>query len=258
MRVSTIELVIWTAGFATNFLLLIVLMIRRSYRVQPWFSCWIAFGCANTAVLYWVSQRSDRPHLYFDIYWLGAAIDLVLQCIVLIELARSVLRREGKWVEEIGKQFWLAALTALVIAIALSARMHPATTSPVDELFARANLFMTVLFCFVFTSVMVFSHRCGLAWGNRAARVGYGLMFWTILSFLTDTLHTYWRTAPYFDCLENARSIFYLAVLTYWIFIHWAEVPSMDRQLPSPAFVSTQSIHPLENARHPVPTCGAE
>lgn len=227
MRFSTFDLTLWAAGFFLNGLLLGVLLLKRRAPKEPWFTAWIALGCVSTAILFF-AYRSEIGQVYFVLYWFNVLLDLMLQLGVIAEIARSVLCRNDSWVENARDTFTRLCLASVVVATLATVLTTPAVDSFADGIFARSNLFMTVLFCFMFGSVMAVSNQLGLAWNNRATRVGAGLAVWNLASFLTDTLHAYWRTMSYFNHLEHARTITFQLVSVYWIALHLAPEPDAD------------------------------
>jgi hypothetical protein len=44
---------------------------------------------------------------------------------------------------------------------------------------------------------------------------------WTLVAFVTDTLHAYWRTLGHFTLLENIRIVFFQGALIYWAIAFW-------------------------------------
>ena len=52
-------------------------------------------------------------------------------------------------------------------------------------------------------------------------RESYGLVMWTLVAFVTDTLHAYWRTLGHFTLLEHVRIVFFQGALIYWTIAFW-------------------------------------
>ena len=209
------EIVFWGIGFVLSASLFVMLASQRRDS-EKWFTAWIGFGCANSAALFLVSRLSV-PHLYFLVYWIDAFLDLLLQLGVVYEVARAVLTRKGQWVAKSGDRLGVYFCVGVVASVVVSFTISPAAGTVVDVVFARANLFMTVLFCSTFGTVVLLSMRCGVGWRGRPAKLVYGLVVWNLVSFCTDTLHTYWSTIAYFTKLEYIRDASFIVVLIYWI-----------------------------------------
>ena len=220
MNLSWTSKVLWAAGFLWNAALFFVLLYKRRFRLVPWFTGWIAFGLTYTFSLFSV-YRLGSKQVYAAIYWSGAFIDLLLQVAIILEIARSALRRSGRWVEGARLRLLLTGGVAPLVAFAMAWFMTPAAQSSLDAWDARANLFITLLICLLFSAVIAASQQLGLSWRDYAMREGYGLTLWTLASFLTDTLHAYWRTMGYFSALEYIRIAVFQLVSIYWTVAFW-------------------------------------
>jgi hypothetical protein len=220
VNLSLTAMVLWAAGFVLNAALLFVLLYKRRYRTVPCFTAWIAFGCLFTITLFW-GYRSGSKHLYKVLYWSGAFPDLLLQIAVVLEIARTVLRRSGRWVEGARRPLLFMGSMAPLIALGMACFMRPAAQTALDGLGARSDLFATILICLLLTTVMVASQQLGLGWRSHIMRESYGLAVWIIVSFVTDTLHAYWRTLGHFTVLENIRIVFFQGALVYWAIAFW-------------------------------------
>lgn len=223
-------MVLWAAGFVLNTALLFVLLYKRRYRTVPWFTAWIGFGCLYTITLFWGYRLGSR-HLYAVLYWSGAFLDLLFQVAVVLEIAGSVLRRSGRWVEGARRRLIAIASIAPLIAFGMAWFMTPAAETRLDAFEARGSLFTTILICLLFTAVMRVSQQLGLGWRSHIMRESYGLVLWTLVAFMTDTLHAYWRTLGRFTLLENIRIVFFQIALLYWAIAFWR--PEADTMIPS-------------------------
>ena len=119
MKFSLLATVIWAAGFVLNAALLLVLLCKRRYRAVPWFSGWIGFGCLYTITLF-IAYRIGSKHLYAVLYWSGAFIDLLFQVAVVLEIARNVLQRSGRWVEGARLRLILMGAIAPVVGLGMA------------------------------------------------------------------------------------------------------------------------------------------
>ncbi len=232
MKVSFVAALLWTASFALEAALLFVLFYRQRRRAVPWFTVWISFQMISSLTCFAMLHLGTRE-LYRDVYWSCAFIEFALQIAVILEIAASVLRRSGRWVDGARTRFAVGATVASTAALAMAWFMTPATETALDAWDARVSLFTTLFVCLLFTSIMAASQQLGLAWRSHVMREGYGMMIWVLVAFITDTLHAYWRTAESFTALEQGFMVFFLGSLSYWIIAFWlpekvTEVPSSD------------------------------
>lgn len=224
MNFSITAIVLWAAGLFGNATLLFVLVARKRFKVVPWFTTWVVFNITYTLALYGAYRLGTR-HLYVVLYWSGAFLDLLLQLSVVLEIAGYVFRRGGSWVGNAKARLMWAAIVAGAAGVVMGSIMTPVATSRLDALESRLDLGATVLIAVLFTSIMVVSHQLGVSWRSIVLREGYGVAAWSMVSFFTDTLHAYWRTAEHFRSLENIRISAYLAALGYWCLVFWIPEP---------------------------------
>lgn len=220
MQLSLTAVLMWAAGFLGNLLLLVVLFLRRKAGVVPWFAAWVVFNLLYTLVLFSAYRMGSR-HLYIELYWSGAFLDLLLQISLVLEIAAIVFTRHGKWLYGSRRAVLLAGTSAAFAALLMGWAMTPAASSRLEGLEARLDLASTVLITVFFTSIMVLSHRLGMSWRTLVLREGYGVAFWSLFSFFADTLHAYWRTAGHFVLLERLRIFAYLGAVAYWCIVFW-------------------------------------
>ena len=224
MKLSIMAMVLWAAGSALNAALVVVLFYKGRWRAFPCFTAWMSFGLLYAAVCF-VVYRVGSKETYRLVYWLGALCDFLLQIGVVWEIGRHVLAQDGRWVEGSRKRLFAFAVIAPVIAGVMAGFMKPAATSALNAWAARASLFSTILICFLFTSVVMTSQELGLGWRSHVVRESYGLFVWTLVAFVTDTLHAYWRTMHHFDALENMRIAAFQGCLVYWCVAFWFSEP---------------------------------
>lgn len=216
MTFPMLENVLWLTGFVLNTALFTCLQLRLPKGQCSWFKSWIGLNVLETSILFGI-YKLNNPTLYAKVFWTGAFLDCAAQAAVLVELARSVLTRKRRWVGRTKHVVATITVSSLLFSGVTAWTVQPAALTQLDSLFARSNLFLTSLVCMTFTGIVFSSRRYGLSWSTRAEHIGSGLGFWTAVSFVSDILHAYWRTMPYFDILETVRTISFQLVLVYWI-----------------------------------------
>lgn len=220
VNLTLMATVLWAAGFVLNAALVLVLVYKRRYKVLPWFTGFIAAGCVYTAALF-LGYRYGSKHVYAGLYWTCDFIDLLLQVAVVLEIARTILQRSGNWVEGAKLRLALMGVSAPVIAGTMALLMKPVAETRVDGIYARADLFTTILVFLLFLAVVVAAQQLGTGWRSYAMRVSYGLVTWVSVGFLTDTLHAYWRTLGHFSLLENIHIVAFQLVTVLWCIAFW-------------------------------------
>ncbi|MGI4758233.1 MAG: hypothetical protein ACRYGF_15470 [Janthinobacterium lividum] len=220
MNLSLVAIALWAAGSLLNVTLVFVLLYKRRYRVVPWFTTWMSYELLYALACFSVYRLGSKAS-YRLVYWIGALIDFFLQIAVVGEIARCVLKRGGHWVEGARVAVMPFVIAGPVVAAMFAGLMTPAARNTLNALAARASLFSTVLICFLFVAVIRASQRLGLDWRSHVARESLGLTVWTLVAFITDTLHAYWRTMSHFQDLENLRIFVFQGALLFWCVAFW-------------------------------------
>lgn len=216
--------VLWAVDFGLNLVLVFVLFYKRRYRTVPWFTAWITVEAVYTAALFLIFRLSSHA-VYAVAYWTADFLDVALQLAVIWEIARYVLRRFGSWVEGARLRLGLMAAVALTVAGMMAWKMTPAAETRLDSIAARSSLFTTIVVCLLLTAVILLSQRLGLALRSHVMRESYGFILWSLVAFVTDSLHAYWRTMGHFTLLENTRIGVFQASLIYWCVVFWRPEP---------------------------------
>ncbi len=226
MSLSLGATVLWAVDFFLNAVLVFVLFYKRRYRTVPWFTAWMTTEIVASIVMF-VVARLGSSHAYAVLYWSADFLDVLLQIAVVLEIARAVLKRSGRWVEGSRLSLSLMAATAPIIALLMAWFMHPAARTALDSFAARSSLFTTILVCLLFTAVVVASQQLGLGTRTHVMRESYGFIVWNVVAFVTDSLHAYWGTLGHFTLLENIRIGVFQAILIYWAVVFWRPEPAM-------------------------------
>jgi hypothetical protein len=224
VKLSLLEIALWAANSVLDVLLLVVLTWKGRWRVVPWFTAWIAYALLY-ALACFLDYRLGSKESYRVVYWIGAFGDFVLQIAVVAEIARSALKRGDGWVEGARAAILPFAVIGILLAAGLATWITPAASTLLDRLSARASLFSTVLVCSLFVAVVRATQNLGLDWRSFIARESFGLTVWTVVAFVTDSLHAYWRTAGHFGALENVKDAAYQGVLLFWCVAFWLPEP---------------------------------
>ena len=225
--------VLWVFGFLLNLVLVFVLFYKRRGRAVPWFTVWIVVDAIDTIALFLVYRFGSR-HSYAVLYWTADFLDVLLQIAVVLEIARYVLKRSGRWVEGSRLRLVLMGTSAPLVALAMAWLMKPAAETRLDAFAARSSLFTTILVCLLFTAVLLVSQQLGLGLRSHVMRESYGFIVWTLVAFVTDTLHAYWATMGHFTLLEDVRIVVFQGTLLYWAVAFWLPEPAVEK-LPIPA-----------------------
>jgi hypothetical protein len=231
MNLTTLDNILWAAGFIVNAALLLVLIWKERWREFPVFTSWMAFDVLLTIALFGI-YREGLSRLYGEVYWLSAIVDFLLQIGVVLEMARIVLRPTGTWLRDARTRFLLIGSLGALLAAAVAFAIQPATPTSLDAWEVRGNLFTSMIVCELFLAMMMSANRLGLHWGNHVMGLSRGLTVWAMVAFSVDALHGVFGATGTFNMLERVRSIVWIGAVGYWAVVFWR--PQTERLPLSP------------------------
>lgn len=220
MTLSTLDTVLWVAGFVGQATLLFVLLLRSRWRPVPVFTGFVGFSALRTASLFLINRYGTR-HGYFLAYWITGFADYGFQIALILEIALDVLRPGGRWILEARRAFLLWGVAGLLLAVALSLYMGPPESKGLDLWDARITVFTSLLTCGLFLAMATAANRLRLGHRGFALAIGQGLTAWAFIALLEDFGHVALGWNRQFIVLVHVRMLVYIAVLLYWIVTFW-------------------------------------
>jgi hypothetical protein len=218
---KSLDNILWGAGFAGHFVLLVVLVIRRRVREFPVFTSFIAYVTLRTMVLFLIS-RHGSVHAYKLGYWILSPGDYAFQIAIIFEMARNVLRPTGNWVQDARMGFLLWSAVGTLIAVGLSLAIAPPETKGLDLWTARATIFTSLLTCATFLAMSVAANRLGLLWQSHVMALGQGLTVWALFALFGDLVHLALGWRHDFVLFDHVTMFVYLGAVLFWIVAFWS------------------------------------
>jgi hypothetical protein len=220
MNVTTLDNVLWAAGFIGHVALLFVLVLRARWRTFPIFSSMIAYQAMVTIVLFLI-YRYGTHHGYSVAYWTAAIGDFGFQIAIIFEIARQVLRPTGTWVTDARKSFLLWSGLGVLVAAGISLSAKPAASSTLSILEVRSILFTSFLTCEVFLAMIMAANRLGLRWRSHVMALAQGLTAWALVALASSAAHIALGWNRDFVVLDHIRMFCYLGALVFWMVMFW-------------------------------------
>ena len=231
MKLASLDNVLWAAALAGNAALLTILLVRRLWRLFPFFTGLIAFSIARTVLLFLISS-SHSGWAYFRTYYALLLVDYILQVALIFEIARTVLRPTGTWVRDARRGFLLWASVGALLAAGIALTVSPPGMSGFDLWDARSLVFTALLTCEMFLAMSTAANRLGLPWRSHVMAVGQGLTVWAAIALLSDLGHVVFGWNRTFATFDYVLEFAYLGVLAFWAVSLWQ--PQRAREPLSP------------------------
>lgn len=220
MKFTRLEEAFWILGFAGHLLLLLILLVRRRWCHFPTFTWLIGYQLVISVILF-LAFKYGTPHVYFVGYWLCAAGDFGLQLALVIEIAGSICRMNGAWVQTSKKGLWIWTGSGIAVAVGVCLTIAPPSIYGVDLWDLRASLFSSLLTCQLVLAVSTTANRLRLQRSSQVIALGQGLALWAAIAVVGDALKvaTGWRHE--FAIFDQIRMCVYVFDLGFWALAFW-------------------------------------
>jgi len=233
MHLTGLDFLFWAVGFGEYTTLLLVLLIRRRFRMFPIFTAFIFSNLVRTIALYFVSIYGTKAS-YFYSFWSLGILDTFLQLSVVYEMYSHTFRPLGAWARDVRGAFvWLVAIS-IPVAVALSWLAAPHARLWMQVVVIRGNLFSSACMSEFFVGMVVLAVKAGLPWKTHVARISQGLGVYSIIDVLIEAAHSYFgvgRNTQTYTALSHIRIAAYLSCVAYWIVMLWRNAPE-SKKLP--------------------------
>lgn len=201
-------------------LVLVLLVRRKVWRTLPFFCMYIAWALASDVTSSLILTRWTEGSEIFHRYYLAElTLDSLLQFLVLVELAWSILRPVRKSLPRS-----TVYLIALMIAIAggviwpLAGKTVPPNFGPNSTLLFHLQGTFSILRVVFFLVLSACSQLLSIGWRDRELQVATGLGFYSIVSLITSVMHTHAANTDLYHVLDQTQAASYLCTLSYWVF----------------------------------------
>ncbi|MGO9338352.1 MAG: hypothetical protein ACLPY1_12675 [Terracidiphilus sp.] len=275
--------ILWTLTFASQLVLLVVLLGRDRAKRFPWFTTAISLTALRILALKLLSGR--MPTLTLDaIFIVMADLSAIVAVLVVVEMGRRAFA-------PVRRMTWLAGalgilLPALVVLVAwgpwpplqsLAAGSYLANLRLMQLGAQKLDMLVDLLTVELGLLVVLLGRRYGAGWRSHTQRIVIGLStasctqlavqaIWQFIA-RSATPHSqaeYDRIMGLRDKMFNANGAIYIAIVIWWIACLWMDEPGANAAdpphglSPKPEYVLTEDAEAAEQAANaePVDTPG--
>ena len=227
----------WLVGPALQIALL-ALMVRRSLHTSfPRFFSYILFQTVKSGILFVVFRYYQDS--YFDAYWTGSAISVVLAVTVMDELLHNIFEEYGG-IQNLGAIIfrWACALLMLLATVGAVTRQETGVDRIVDAVltFDRS---LRLMECGLFVLLMLLCRSLRNCWRQRAFGIALGFgIFASVEVILVSVVMKYGHGAE--DLVSIIKSLAYNAVTVLWILYARQRPQELPVESATPEFALSQ------------------
>jgi hypothetical protein len=257
---------LWTFTFASQLILLVVLLGRERIRRFPWFTAAIVLFALRLMAEVLLSGRMP-PLILQETFLVLGALTAIVGLLVLVELARRAFAGARR-------SLWIAnAVGVLIVAVAALVLWGPwpaAKDLALDTLRGKllliqlaaqkGDMLVQLLTIEVGLLVVLFGRRFKAGWRTHPQMIAIGLstiaaawlaiiVSWQIV-MRTAHPHSqveYNRIVDLGGKLMNANKVVYLAAVIWWIMWLWLDEPGTAKTPPAEAVPELAESSPAES-----------
>jgi hypothetical protein len=194
---------------------LVIFMIRRRLRtVFPRFFSYIVFQIAKSAILFLIYRY--RYENYFDAYWTGNAISVLLAVLVMDEILHNLLKRYGGIQTLTVLIFrWACGLLLLLAIVTALSSQQTSTDRVVSAVLAfdRSVRLMQCGLCILLLFLCRFLRNC---WRQHVFGIALGFGVFATIELMLVSILMHFGEGPV-AIVSLAKSAAYNAVTFLWI-----------------------------------------
>jgi hypothetical protein len=204
----------WVAGPALEIALLAGMVHRKLHRVFPRFFSYIIFQILKSGILFLTYRYYEEA--YFDAYWTGSAISVILAVTVMDEILKRVFKEYGG-AQNLGAVIfrWACGLL-LLLAIVTAVTGQQGSADRVVAVVLTFDRSVRVMQCGLFCLLMILCRVLKNCWRQQVFGIALGFgVFASIEMILVSVAMSYGGKAG--PTISLVKSAAYNAVTILWI-----------------------------------------
>jgi len=211
----------WLAGAALQVTLLLFMVRREWHRAFPRFFSYIVFQLAKSAVLfitirYFAGDLAEDSTNYFDVYWAGNAVSILLAVAVMDEILHRLFRQYGG-IQSLASTIFRWACGLLVLISILGAISN--NEGGADRVVAAVLSFersVRLMQCGLFLLIMLFCRVLKRCWRQPVFGIALGFGVFASIELILISLVTVFGDGQAV-MVSLAKSLAYNGVTILWI-----------------------------------------
>ena len=204
----------WAAGPILQITLILFMFQRKLHGVFPRFFSYIIFQIVKSGILFVVYRYSQEN--YFDAYWAGNAISVLLGVVVMDEILQHLLKKYGGIQKLASVIFRWACGLLILLSIVNAFSIHQDTADRVVSAvlaFDRSERVMQCGLCILLMILCRFLRNC---WRQHVFGIALGFGIFACIEMVLVSVVLYFGDGPA-AIVSLIKSSAYNAVTVLWI-----------------------------------------
>src|SRR3984893_5041933 len=204
----------WLVGPVLQITLLSLMIQRKLHVVFPRFFSYILFQIVKSGILFVIYQYYDGS--YFDAYWTGNAISVLLAVTVMDEILHNLLRKYGG-IQSLGSTIfrWACGLL-LLLSIVSAFSSQQASADRVVSAVLAFDRSVRVMQCGLFFLLMILCRFLRNCWRQHVFGIALGFGIFASIELMLVSIVMHFGDGPV-AILSVVKSAAYNVVTLLWI-----------------------------------------
>jgi len=240
----------WLVGPLLQFTLLIFMLRRKLQAVFPRFFSYIVFQIVKSVILFGI-YRYDHEN-YFDAYWTGNAISVLLSVTVMDEILHNLLKQYGGIQKLTSLIFRWACGLLLLLSIVNAYSSQQTGPDRVISAVLAFDRSVRVMQCGLFFLLMILCRLLRNCWRQHVFGIALGFGIFASIELMLVSIVTHFSDGGV-AVVSLIKSAAYNAVTLLWVMYlrrpsDAISVVDVDRQVDDLAGALVPSIQPTDYA----------
>ena len=204
----------WLVGPALQITLLTFMIQRKLHAVFPRFFSYILFQIVKSGFLFVIYRYYDGS--YFDAYWTGNAVSVLLAVAVMDEMLHNLFKQYGG-IQNLGSIIfrWACGLL-LLLSIVTAFSSQQASTDRVVSAVLAFDRSVRVMQCGLFLLLMVLCRFLRNCWRQHVFGIALGFGVFASIELMLVSIVMHYGDGPV-AIVSLVKSAAYNAVTLFWI-----------------------------------------
>lgn len=204
----------WAAGPILQTTLILFMFQRKLHRVFPRFFSYIIFQIVKSGILFVLYRYSQEN--YFDAYWAGNAISVMLGVVVMDEILQHLLKKYGGIQKLASVIFRWACGLLILLSIVNAFSMHQASADSVVSAVLAFDRSVRVMQCGLCILLMILCRFLRNCWRQHVFGIALGFGIFACIEMVLVSVVLYFGDGPA-AIVSLIKSSTYNAVTVLWI-----------------------------------------
>jgi len=188
---SPLILALWVSQPLLQVLLAIIIIRKKLHRA---FSAFLVYNVAQIGIfaIQFPIQHWGSAQLYYNVYWLAAALDVVLEFRIIHEIFIDIFRPYPA-LKDLGSALFKWAAVVMVLVSVVMVSVNPDWNNSVTQTIIVVQRCIRIVQCGLVIFLFAFCKHLRVSWRRQSFGIALGFGIFAATELLTYALFSGWR-----------------------------------------------------------------